>query len=259
MQEESNNYLGFGMFFFLIVLFILLGSILLFFNASSKMAEKKTNDFSETLLDDRMKMDKNKDFIYFTEEEILSEEMNLIFKIPIVNLKVESVNQVNEEIKQYANSIKMTLQKGDTSLCMYTNTDIYSTNFLEYAIYNYQEYATLLIRESSYTCENGFSSSNKVKSYTFNILTGERLNFNALLVKYNANFANVLEKIRIHLNETQTIVEDIPNILIEETLQNLKEQETYVFYIDEFGDLILNYVVKTNSVDYNDTIVINGR
>lgn len=55
------------------------------------------------------------------------------------------------------------------------------------------------------------------------------------------------------------MIEGIPNIKIEETINDLKSQETYVIYIDEFGDLILNYVVKTTSLDYNDTITINRK
>lgn len=259
MREENSNYLGFGLFFFLIVVLVLLGSVLIFLNFKNKRSDRVIKDTNEIVLSDKMKKDKGKDFIYFTEEETISEDLNLVYKVPVINLNNDMATQINNEIKNYASTIKGSLQKGDTSLCINSSTDIYNLRFLEYAIYTYQEHTTLLIRESSYTCENGFSSANKVKSYTFNVLTGERLDFNSLLKKYNTTLTNILEKIRINLEENQTIVDEVPYIQIEETINALKEQETYVFYIDEFGDLALNYVVKTNSVDYNDTITINGK
>lgn len=260
MQEEGSNYLGFGLFFFLIVLIIVGCSVLLFFNVRSKNREKMVSSDNEVTVSDRNKVDKGKSFIYFTDEEVLSEELNLTYKRPVINLKGDSVKDINEEIKNYVGVTKGTLQKGSSESCQYNETaNILKTNFLEYATYTFQEFATLLIRESEYSCEDGFSSTSKVKSYTFDVLSGERVSFQALLTKYGTTLTNVLEIVRNHLNEEQTIVEETPTILIEETIGALKEQETYVLYIDEFGDLILNYVVKTNSVDYNDTIVVNRK
>lgn len=260
MQEEGSNYLGFGLFFFIIVLIIAGCSILLFLNVRSKNQEKRVSEDNEVTISDKNKVDKKENFIYFTDEEILSEELNLSYKTPIINLKSESAKNINEEIKNYVNATKGTLQNGSSDACQYNETsNILKTNFLEYATYTFQEFATLLIRESEYTCESGFSSTSKVKSYTFDVLSGERLSFQALITKYGTTLTNVLEMVRNHLNEEQTIVDETPNILIEETIGTLKEQETYVLYIDEFGDLILNYVVKTNSVDYNDTIVVNRK
>lgn len=260
MQDEGSNYLGFGLFFFLIVLIIVGCSTLLFLNVRSKNQEKRVTGDNEVTISDKNKVDKKEDFIYFTDEEVLSEELNISYKRPIINLKSDAAKNINEEIKNYANTIKKTLEKGSSDACQYNDTaNILKTNFLEYATYTFQEFVTLLIRESEYTCAEGFSSTSKVKSYTFDVLSGERLSFQALLTKYGTTLTNVIEVVREHLNEEQTIVEGTPTILIEETIGALKEQETYVLYIDEFGDLILNYVVKTNSVDYNDTIVINRK
>lgn len=260
MQENDSNYLGFGLFFFLIVLIILVCSMLLFLNVRNKNQEKIVTDTNEVVVSDKNKKDKSKDFIYFIDEEIMSEELNLVYKMPVINLNSEDANRINEEIKSYATQIKGTLEKGDPSKCYYEEpNDIFKTDYLDYAVYTYQEYVTLLIRESNYSCQNGFSSSSKVKSYTFDVLSGHLLSMDALLSKYDMTLTKVLEQIREHLNNEQTIVDGIPNIKIEETINDLKSQETYVIYIDEYGDLILNYVVKTTSLDYNDTITINRK
>lgn len=260
MQENDSNYLGFGLFFFLIVLIILVCSMLLFLNVRNKNQEKIITDTNEVVVSDKNKKDKSKDFIYFIDEETMSEELNLIYKMPVINLNSEDANRINDEIKSYATQIKGTLEKGDPSKCYYEEpNDIFKTDYLDYAVYSYQEYVTLLIRESNYSCQNGFSSSSKVKSYTFDVLSSHLLSMDALLSKYDMTLTNVLEQIRNNLNNEQTIVDGIPNIKIEETINDLKPQETYVIYVDEFGDLILNYVVKTTSLDYNDTITINRK
>ncbi len=260
MQETEDNYVGFGLFFFLIVLIILVCSMLMFLSVRNKKQEKSINDTNEVMVSDKNKKDKSKDFIYFTDEETISEELNLIYKMPIINLNSEEVNYINEEIKTYANQIKGTLEKGQTENCSSNEEDTISkTDYLDYAVYTYQEYVTLLIRESSYSCQNGFSSSSKIRAYTFDVLSGKRLSFDTLLSKYDTTLTEVLEQIRSNLNREQIVIEGIPNIKIEETINDLKSQETYVIYIDEFGDLILNYVVKTTSLDYNDTITINRK
>lgn len=256
MQESDSNYVGFGLFFFLIVLIILACSIFMFLNVRNKNQEKRISDNNEMVISDKNKKDKSKDFIYFTDEETISEELNLIYKMPIINLDSEDAKDSNEEIKTYVMDIKSTLEKENTENCP---NSILKTNYLDYAVYTYEEYVTLLIRESNYSCQNGFSSSSKVKAYSFDVLSGKRLSFDALLSKYGTTLTEVLGQIRTNLNHEQTVIEDIPNIKIEETINALKSQETYVIYIDEFGDLILNYVVKTSSLDYNDTITINRK
>lgn len=260
MQEEGSNYLGFGLFFFFIVFLIVVCSILLFFSVRNKRTEKIVDGGKEVVINDKNKQDKSKDFVYFTEEEVISEELNLIYKMPIINLKSEDAKKANEEIKSYVSNVKNTLQKGESQVCYNKKVStIYKTNYIDLAVYNYEEYVTLLIRESEYSCENGFSSTSKVKAYTFDVLNGQKISFNALLEKYNRTLTNMLEEIRNHLKTEQIIIQETPNILIEETINGLKEQETYVLYINEFGDLTLNYVVKTNGVDYNDTITINRK
>ncbi len=258
MQENDSNYVGFGLFFFLIVIIILVSSTILFLNTRSKNQEKVLNESNEVVVSDKNKVDKNKDFVYFTEEEVISDALNIIYKVPIINLDSEDAKTINNEIKEYASNIKNTLEKGNETKCP-TNesTDIYKTNYLDYAVYTYEEYVTLLLRESTYSCTDGFSTSSKVKSYTFDVLSGKLLSFDALLTKYNTTLTKVVEQIRSNLNKEQTIIDGVSTIKIEETINSLKEQSTYVIYVDEFGDLILNYVVKTSSVDYNDTITIN--
>ena len=259
MEEENRNILGFALFFFCIALLVLGGSVLIFLNYKEQKKTITTNSQNETIVTDKKKVDKNKDFIYYTDEEVISESLSLTSKIPVINLDSEDAKNVSNEVKEYAKSIKNTLKKNtENKTCTYENQEgILETSYLDYGVYEYQEYSTLFIRESKYSCEEGFSSSYNVKAYTFDKTTGKRITKEELLAKYDTTLTQVLERIRKNLEESQTIVDDVETIKIEETIGNLKENSTFAIYMDEFGDLVMNYVVKTNSVDYNDSITIN--
>ncbi len=251
MREESNNVLGFGLFFFFIVLIVVVGSALLYFNTKEKREQKIKSPEEELVISDKMKIDKTKDFIYYTEEETISSSLAITSKRPVFNLNSKDATEVNEEIASYVKQTKASLKKESDPTCTFQNEEnIYETNFLDYGIYEYQEYISLVIRESNYSCLNGFSASSKVKAYTFNVLTGEKIESSDLFSLYHTTLTIALEKIQESLST-------VPNVKLEETINGLKENDTFVIYIDEFGTLVMNYVVKTLDGDYNDTITIN--
>ncbi len=258
MDEENNNILGFGFFFFFIVLIVVGGSILVYLNIGKENQEKSTTGNNETQID-KMKLEKEKDFIYYTNEKIISESLSIVSKLPVINLNSDDAKNTTKELKNYVEEVNGTLKKNTENItCAYQNDEqILETNFLDFGTYIYQEYVTLLIRESAYSCQNGFSVSSKIRAYTFNALTGKKLTTQELLAKYDTSLTNVLEKVKRTLSDSQTMNDEEETIQIDETINNLKENETFVIYIDEYGDLIMNYVVKTSSVDYNDSITIN--
>lgn len=260
MHEDGSNYLGFGLYFFFIVILILAFSASIFYINQNKKNKEAEELLLQENLSDALKQDKTKDFIYYIDEEVLSEELRMTYKVPVINLDSEEARNVNQEMAEYASKIKSTLVKSTDDTCTYKNdSSIAKTLILDYGVYSYQEYKTLFVREMDYSCMNGFSSFSKVRAYTFNVLTGEKITFLELMRKYKTTLTEVLEKVNKALEDQQTDLESTPNIKIEETVKSLKDQETYAFYIDGDGNLILNYVVKTNSVDYNDNMMVSGK
>ena len=77
-----------------------------------------------------------------------------------------------------------------------------------------------------------------------------------LLTKYNLTKTLLNDQIRNHLKDTQNKnTED--TIDITKTLSNMQYNETYALYINDSAELEVKYIVKTDGVDYNDTIVLN--
>ncbi len=180
------------------------------------------------------KINEDKEYIYFINEDIVNEELFIINKYPIINLNSNDAKNVTLELENLVNEIKIN-----------ANNEM----FLDYGIYETNNYVTLLIKPNNY-----INSVSNAKSFTFNKINGKLLSFLELLDIYNLKFDDVIREVLLELNSEQKLVDGIN---IEATINNLNNQENYVIYIDEFDNLLLNFIVKNNFVDYNDTIKIN--
>ena len=256
MSEENNSFIGFGCFFFFIVVLVLIGSIILFNIEKSKKIDGNSNKVKDNL-NDKKKKDKKQDFIFYTLEENVSDYLNATIKKANINLKSEDADNINLELdKIYSNALKE-IKKSNEELICENGSDIYSYNNIDYASFTYEKYITLLVGENFYSCNNELEIPRVIHAYTFDYLTGKLVSFEELLANYNLTYTKVLESLKKYLDEEQTMLEDIPNIKIDETLNELKENENYVIYISENNKLVLKYIVKTNSVNYNDVIELN--
>lgn len=251
-MEENDSILSFGLFFFSIVIIIIIGSVFLFLNVLDKNKVKEENDSN---ISNNMKITKDKEYVYYENESLISEELSITKKYPVININTSIAKEKNEEIKKYIDETYKTKEIDNENVCSNKNNDnIKSINFLEFANYNFENYLSLLIYEENYDCNDLVSKASFVRSYTFNTSNGSFLNYNDILKEFNIGEYNLEEEVEKHLEE---LYENNDTILIDETIDNLKEQETYTLYIDEYGDIRINYVVKTTNNDYNDTIIVN--
>ncbi len=256
MKEENNGYLGFALFFFFIVLLVVVGSILVYKNQKGKY-DNTNHTENRILVEDKLKEDKDKDFIYYTSEEVISESLNFTMKKATINLKSESAKEANEELEEIYNQALTSVKKTSTENTCENDSDIYSTTTLNYANYTYGKYLTLLVSENVYSCQNEVEVPFKVYSYTFDGTTGNLIETENLLNDFSLTYTEVLQKIEEHLKENQSYVDGVPTIKIEETLNKLKENENYTIYIADTEKIVVNIIVKTSTVDYNDIIELN--
>ena len=138
-----------------------------------------------------------------------------------------------------------------------TSTDIYQAEIVDFGIFSYDNYITLVVYVSPYSCVSGLSTIVEMQSYTFSVITGELVSFEELLKMYRTTLSEMKLLVREELMENQTYVEGVPYIRIDETIASFKENVNMIFYVDESGELVMKYVVKTNGVEYNDTISIS--
>lgn len=255
MEENLKNKLGFWVFT-LIVLFLAVGGYFFTDYVLININNKDETQEKEELKD--YKVDKTKEYIYYKNEEVISEGTEgaeIYYKDVVINLSTQEVlnEALEKENKMYKNNIKyisqMNLISGE--IINYNNDDLYALNFREYETYEFDKYVSLVINDYYYSCFD-LITFDKSKSYVFNTENGKLLTEEEVLNMYNQNMEGIKEKIREKLIASQTIINEVEVIKIEDTL-NMTD---YALYINDYGKLYISYLVKTTQVDYNEIMEV---
>ena len=257
-MEEKNKAIFGCVFFLILILFIGIGGYIYTFNNDK---HKEVNN-EERILSENKK-DKDKDFIYYTNEKTISEKLNIVYKDPIINLDNSLsdaiYNEISKENEQYYNEIKKISETtNDTGKEIAFDTDdIYSATIRDYENFEYENYVTLVVTDSSYDCFSGVHDYPMIKSYIFDVEKNERISNLDILEKYDITLSEVKDKIRAKLQEDQSVDGEVEVIKIDETIDNLSNDNTYGLYIDDMGKLFIKYVVKSNQINYNESMLIS--
>lgn len=257
-MEERNKAIFGCVFFLVLILFIGIGGYIYTFNNDK---HKEINNENEII--EKNKKDKDKEYIYYVSEITVSEKLNIVYKNPIINLNNSLsdaiYNEISTENDKYYNEIKKISQtSNDTGKEIAFDTDdIYSATIRDYENFEYENYITLLITDSLYDCFSGVYDYPIIKSYIFDVEKNERISNIDILEKYGITMSEVKDKIRTKLQEDQTVEGDIEVIKIDETIENLSNDNTYGIYMDDTGNLFIKYVVKSNQINYNESMLIS--
>ena len=243
MEDNLKSKFGFCLFF-IIVFTLLIGGY--FF---MKFYLKEDNNI---IKEESYKIDTKKDYIYYINESVISESGEIYYKDVVINLSSQKVltEALEKENKIYKNNIKYISEEQylNNDIIAYNNDNIYSLMFRTYNNYEFGKYITLVVNDYDYSCLTGVTFNN-AKAYVFNTENGSRLTENQLLNMYNLNIDRVKEKVKIYLEEKQSKIDGVLVINIDETLDNLNLNG---LYINEYGKLIVSYLVKTTQTDYNE-------
>lgn len=249
MDENFKGKFGFILFIF-IILFLAIGG---FFFTKYVLSEKK-EEVKEEVTD--YKIDKNKDYIYYTDNETISEEAELEYMNVIINLKGQETltNSLKEENERYKNNVKYISDQTElpSEIINYNNDNIYALTYRTYENYEFDKYVSLVIKDYNYSCFDLLTFTS-TKSYVFDTTTGKLLEESDILNKYNTTIDKIKEQMKEYLNSKQTKVEDVDLIKIDETINELNN---YSLYINEYGRLYISFLVKSNKEDYNDSMEV---
>ena len=234
MQEK--NYLSVTMFI-LIVFVLLLGGNYLIRNKGQKPTTK--------IID--IRMDSSKDYVYFTDSKTVSEDLDLVYNTIHLNIDSKDAkeleNLLNEEMAKAQKSIKtldeVVIDKKDIVYELDDNNKIYEADYLKYDILESDNYITVGTIKGHINITSD-EDNNTLKYYTFSKKDGHIMS----------------------LDEIKSAGK-ITNNSIEEAKENyLKDKEnttikTYELYIDKYGNTIMNLLVNSGDITYNDTVKIN--
>ncbi len=260
MEEKTRALVG-CISFLIIVLVIGIGGYFYTFKNDKHLSLK--NNKEEISITDDNKIDKSKDFIYYSNDFVVSNDLNIAYKNPIINLSNNQAEELTQELSnkndEYINNVKkISSTTNDTGKEIAFDTDdIYSATVRDYENYEYLQYISLVVSNYEYDCFDGVKEHNLIESYVFDVVNNKKISNIDVLDIYNISLAEVKTKIKEKLESEQTIENDVETIKIDETINNFENDNTYGIYINNNGKLVIKYIVKTNVINYNDIIEID--
>ncbi|MCM1052858.1 MAG: hypothetical protein NC483_02640 [Ruminococcus sp.] len=249
----------YALIFVLFIIFLALGGFFLT-NYLTKSSKDKDSNIEEKVPEEKsLKILDNEEYIYFEDEEIKSESLDISFKKIKININSKEAGgietKLNDEMDTLEENLKkisdMEIEDGEQEEIVYKEDDIYSAEYINYTRYFYKDYASILIDKYSFDCFSG-SKYLTSSSYTFDTSTGKIITNDEILDIYSTN----MTKIKMEVQEKLAKKED-EEIDIANTLNNLDNSDNYAIYINKSGYLTLSYLVKSTKNDYNDVIIFN--
>ncbi len=253
-MAKFKNYIGIIFLIFIMLIFIVGGFFTMrYFTQEKKINKTKTEKKEEIDL----RIDQNKDYFYFDNEEELIASMEIEYLEPVFN--IQGAEEINKKLKEEVQSLKKTIKYyTDSELPEGTEGNeekIYSLNYRDYREYSYGKYLSLAVLDYSYDLVNGSVPIN-LNAYVINKETGQSLTKEELMQEFNVTNDTITQKVKEKLDANVILYEKSGvSVDVNASLNYLNNY--YALYVNKFGELEVSFVVKTSENIYNDTVTIN--
>lgn len=257
MDQVDKNKTAIIVFVSIILLIAIGGFFLL-----SRNNQKTNNEKVETY--EHIKIDKSQDFIYYSDQEVISSELAIIYQKVNINIDGDAAKEVSKELNDRLSNFKQEIKKiSETEMPedqepLYTTDDIYSAPMQDYDYYQYKNYLVLKVDNYDYDCFGKFGAHD-IEYYTFNLKNGNLLTTEKLLENFAISKTELEDKLIKQATEIRDEVynQHQENIIdLEATINNIR-QGKYALTISKTGLLTANIVVFTNKINYNEDIIID--
>ncbi len=250
-MDNLRSKLGFSLFFILIIFLLVGGYIFTNYIVNNKDVIEEKEKIS-------YKIDEDKDYIYYINEEEISEEAEIDYKDVVININTQkelntSLNKENAGYKESIQYIKDNKDKlPSTEVIKYNYNDLYYLSFRRYQDFKYNNYISLLIQDYNYSCFDyvTFKSS---KAYVFNIDNGKLLSVDELLDNFKSSKTYIENSVKTFLEGKQTTSDGVDVIKIDDTINNIDFSN---LFINNYGKLSISILVKTTQTDYNEIVEV---
>ncbi len=253
-----DNYKNkFTLILFIIVVFVFIIGGFIFMKYMINMNNNEPNDDSNNdsiteVID--IRIDKDKDYIYFEETDHLLEDFQIIYADVYFNFTGydDIQDNINAELAELEKTLKYEVDveiPEDVELEK-NSLGIYSASYKIFDVIVYENYLTLVEKDISYDIVNILTPLD-IKNYVFDKNTGMMIEESSILANFNITIDEIKVKVQDKLNTLNYGVE--PVIEVENTINNFN----YVLYVNKLGKLEIEYIVQSTTGDYYDTLVIN--
>ncbi|MBQ4584138.1 MAG: hypothetical protein IJA94_04555 [Bacilli bacterium] len=252
-ENVKNKFMA--ILFFSFIIFLIVGGYIL----TKRLRMNKKEATSLNVEEKEIKIDKNKDYVYFENEETINDEPDITYKDVIINLK--SAKVINSALKNENTNLRnsITYLKNqtldETKELLFPDVEIYRAKARDYEVYKTNKYVSLIINSYDFDCYNGVLMTG-VDSYIISIKEGKILTNEEIHKIFSINDDVIKSLVNDYLQTIQTLENEIEVINIESTLNNLFNDGSYAFYIDN-NELYFSFIVKSNLIDYNENIKVS--
>ena len=242
----KTNQIKVYFFIFVILVFIFGGFYLMKKSEKLKnVVDKKVTELKDT----DIRLDKTKDYIYYSDVNVVEGELDIEYKNININFEDKDgvaaiVNKENEEMS------KSPVYDETNEEANYNH--LISAKFAKYEIIHYVDYITLVVNKYSFDYKTIITTLGS-DVYVFDKTTGKLYNNDELLSKFSINKEDINEKVKTYLNDKNLVSEE-NKIDVEKTISN---NTKYNLYVDKLGRLVISILVKAEKSDYNDIIVLS--
>ena len=209
-------------------------------------------------LTNEVRINNKKDYIYFDNT---TEIIDDIFKQDVIlNFKgLEDENsKLHSELEELSKKeVKVTNEKIPEGVTC--ENDLYSFSYRTYEVTEFSSYASVVIMDYDYNCVNGSVPTN-IKSYVINKNNGNIISNEELLSAFSITDDKIIESVNKRLADTQVLDENAMVIDTENTINDIKNGiygTNKALSISKNGKLVINFIVKSNKINYNDSIELN--
>ncbi len=231
---KEHNYLSISLFI-LVVLVLLTGGNYLIRNHNNPISEEKNPN---------IKIDATKDYIYYTDTDIVSYALDLSYPTIHLNINTDVAKELETALNTRMASAKKSLVKlsstkvnKDDIVYELEDEDIYATDFLKYDILEGSNYLTLEVSSGHIVVTQELAST-YLEYYTFSKETGAILTDEEIKKVGNITEKDISDRLSKYQEENQVTV------------------TKYQLYLDKYENVIMNMLVNANNITYNDTVKI---
>lgn len=208
--------------------------------------KKNSKENNEEIITDK-RIDKNKEFIYYDDIEIISKEASLAYKNIHINLESDELKNLENKLNSDMNSIRGTYKKIPEELekeIINPADDIYEAPIIEYNIYETTDYLTIEVNKYTFYATNE-DFANELSYYVISKKHAKLLNDQEIIKNENLNSDLIRSQIYDYIKNIEDIDLDV-------TMNN-----AYTLYYGENGKVKANIIVKIGDITYNDNVQIN--
>ena len=254
-MDDTKNKIGVIILGIILLIFIFGGYFLKNYLVDS-FKEKSHNTTKEKVED--IRINKEKDYIYFENAKELIED--IYEQDVVINVKgFENINNtLHDELVSLRNDT-LTMNDVDVTKDAVCENNLVKFSYRDYQNTEFGDYSSVVIKTYSYTCPDN-NLPKALKSININKKTGKEITNEELLTEFNVTEDAIIEAIRKRLNDTQVLDEDVQVIDIDGTIESVKNGAYNVekaLSVSKNGKLMINFIVKSNKINYNDYIEIN--